>query len=195
MADSRIGSTYLFPGLGFGGSCLPKDLVACAWLAREKHVACNILDAITAVNDGQVAHFIDTINAFYPDGIAGKRMAVWGASFKPRTDDIRQAPALRVIDALLAGGAAVTVYDPVAGAKVRAHYGDRVTVTGKSYAALEGADGLVIATEWREFHHPDLERMAALMRQRVIFDGRNLYTAKVLAAQGFRYFSIGRPSV
>jgi len=195
MTDSRIGAVYLFPGLGFGGSCLPKDTVACARLGEEKGVPCDMLEATTAVNERQAARFTERILAFYGEGIAEKRIALWGASFKPRTDDIRHAPALRVVDALLEAGAAVTVYDPVAGAKVGAQYGDRVVVAPKYYAALEGAHGLVIATEWREFHNPDFDRMAGLMSERVIFDGRNLYTPKVMADHGFRYFSIGRPSV
>jgi len=194
MADSRLGSTYMFPGLGFGGSCLPKDLVACAQLARQKAVPCDMLDAMTAVNDRQISGFTDTIREFYGD-LKGKRFALWGASFKPRTDDIRCAPALRVIDGLLDAGAEVVAYDPVAGAKLREHYGTRLTVAPKSYAVLEGADGLIIGTEWREFHHPDFERMASLMRQPVIFDGRNLYNPKIMAGFGFKYFSIGRNPV
>ena len=195
MADSRLGSTYLFPGLGFGGSCLPKDMVACAQFAHAQGVPSDMLDAITAVNERQIALFTKQVVDYYGSAIGTKRIALWGASFKPRTDDIRHAPALRVIDGLLEAGAAVAVYDPVAGPKLRAHYGGRITVGVKNYAVLEGADGLVIATEWREFHYPDFERMAALMRERTIFDGRNLYSPKVLANQGFRYFSIGRPSV
>ncbi len=195
MADQRLGSTYLFPGLGFGGSCLPKDLLACAHLAREHHVPCDMIEAITAVNARQVAQFAQRIVDYYGGVLSGKRIAVWGASFKPRTDDIREAPALRVIDALLEAGAEVSVYDPVAAANVREHYGDRVTVAPKQYAAIEGADGLAIATEWREFHRPDFDRMAAAMRERVVFDGRNLYTPKELAKHGFRYLSIGRADV
>jgi len=195
MADSRFGSTYLFPGIGFGGSCLPKDMVACAHLAREKGVACDMLEAVTAVNERQAALFIERILEFYGAAIGQKRIAVWGASFKPRTDDVREAPALRVIDALLEAGAAVSVYDPVAGPNLRTHYGDRVEVAAKTYDSIEGVDGLVICTEWREFHRPDFERMAGQMRERVVFDGRNLYTPKALASHGFRYFSIGRPSV
>ena len=194
MSDSRIGSAYLFPGIGFGGSCLPKDMVACARLAHEKNVPCDMIEAVTAVNERQQDRFIRRILDFHGPAIAGKRIAVWGASFKPRTDDIRYAPALRVIDALLAAGVSVAVYDPVAGAKVRAHYGDRVAVASKPYTVLEGAHGLVIATEWREFHHPDFDRMAELMLERVIFDGRNLYNPKLVAQHGFRYFSVGRPS-
>ncbi|HNR36907.1 MAG TPA: UDP-glucose/GDP-mannose dehydrogenase family protein [Candidatus Hydrogenedentes bacterium] len=192
MADSRIGSTYLFPGLGFGGSCLPKDVVACATFARDKGIPCDMLDAVSAVNDRQVQMFIDRIFRHYGGSVTGRRFAIWGLSFKPRTDDIRHAPALRVLDALLEGGASAAVYDPVANRKVAAIYGDRILVGAKSYAVLEGADGLVIATEWREFHNPDFARIASLMREKVIFDGRNLYNPKVLAGHGFRYYSIGR---
>lgn len=195
MADSRIGSTYLFPGLGFGGSCLPKDVEACARFAQEKGIRSDMLDAITSVNSQQCDIFVKRILEHYGPEIAQKRVAIWGVTFKPRTDDIRCAPALNVIDGLLNAGASVAVYDPVAGAKIRALYGDRVTVAPKNYAALDGADGLVIATEWREFHNPDFDRMATLMRERTIFDGRNLYGPKQVAALGFRYFSIGRPAV
>jgi UDPglucose 6-dehydrogenase len=195
MADSRIGSTYLFPGLGFGGSCLPKDVEACARFAQEKGIRSDMLDAITSVNSQQCDLFVKRILEHYGSKIAQKRIAIWGVTFKPRTDDIRCAPALHVIDALLDAGASVSVYDPVAGTKIRALYGDRVTVAPKNYAALDGADGLVIATEWREFHNPDFERMGGLMRERTIFDGRNLYGPKQVAALGFRYFSIGRPAV
>ena len=193
MTDSRIGATYLFPGLGFGGSCLPKDAVACARFAREKGVPSNMLEAVVAVNEHQRTAFVRRILDHYGEDAAGKKIAVWGASFKPRTDDIRMSPALGVIDALLDAGMQVAVYDPVAGPRVSEHYGERVSVAAKSYAALEQSDGLVIATEWREFHYPDFERMAGLMRERVIFDGRNLYNPKVPTQHGFRYFSVGRP--
>ncbi|GMU93688.1 MAG: UDP-glucose 6-dehydrogenase [Candidatus Hydrogenedentota bacterium] len=194
-ADSRIGPAYLFPGIGFGGSCLPKDVLACSKLAASKNVPSPLLDAITAVNQAQQRNFIQRVVAYYGAEIGRKRIAIWGASFKPRTDDVRDGPALQVIDALLAAGATVCVYDPVADHNLRKAYGDRITVAPKNYAALEGADGLVIVTEWNEFRRPDHERMAALMRERVIFDGRNLYTAKTLAQHGFKYFSVGRPSV
>lgn len=194
-ADRRIGATYLFPGVAFGGSCLPKDLVSCAQFAQEAGVGHDMLDAITAVNEQHLHTFIQRILEYYGDSIAGKRIAVWGVAFKPRTDDIRGAPALGVIDALLAAGASVAVYDPVAQAKLRARYGDRVAVEAKNYDALEGADGLVIVTEWSEFRRPDYGRMAELMREQVVFDGRNLYTPRVLAEHGFRYFSIGRKDI
>jgi UDPglucose 6-dehydrogenase len=193
--DSRIGPAYLFAGLGFGGSCLPKDVIAAGQLARNEGVCADIFDAITAVNERQQTKFIERVLSYYGDAIAQKRLALWGATFKPRTDDIRSAPALRIIDALIEAGATVCIYDPVAGSKLRALYADRIIIAPKNYAALEGADGLIIATEWSEFRRPDYARMAELMRERVIFDGRNLYTPKLLAEQGFRYFSIGRQDV
>lgn len=193
-ADHRIGPAYIFPGLGFGGSCLPKDVVACARLGQKAGLPCSMLEAITTVNEGQKRRFADLVAGYYGDAISEKRIAVWGVSFKPRTDDVRTAPVLTVIDRLLEAGAAVVVYDPKAAGKLLEVYGDRLTIAPKSYAALDGADGLVIATEWSEFRRPDYARMAELMREKVIFDGRNLYTPKVLAAEGFRYFSIGRPN-
>ena len=195
IADSRLGSTYLFPGLGFGGSCLPKDVLACAQVARQNGIPSRMLDAVTEVNEAQWRDFADRIIGYYGDGVAGKKLAVWGAAFKPRTDDIRNAPALKIVDALLEAGASISLYDPVAAGKVREQYGDRVSVPAKSYTALENADGLIIATEWREFHYPDLERMAELMRERVIFDGRNLFNPKLLEQHGFHYISVGRPCV
>lgn len=193
-SDSRIGASYLFPGLGFGGSCLPKDVVACSRLAQAKGITSHMLDAITTVNNEQQKRFIDTVLRYYGAGIAQKRIAVWGASFKPRTDDLRGGPALRVIDALLEAGAAVVVYDPVAETGLRSIYGDRIEIAPKNYAALEGANGLAIVTEWNEFRRPDYDRMASLMKEKVIFDGRNLYTPKTLHELGFTYFSIGRGS-
>ena len=195
MADGRLGSTYMFPGIGFGGSCLPKDVLAAAQMAREKHVPCAVLDGITATNQAQRAAFVRQIIEYYGDAICEKRIALWGAAFKPRTDDIRDAPALSVIDGLLDVGAEVVVYDPVAGANLAAFYGNRVATVPKMYACIDGADGLAIVTEWREFNYPDFERMASVMREKVIFDGRNLYPPKVMAEHGFRYFSVGRPPV
>ena len=194
-ADSRIGPSYLFPGIGFGGSCLPKDVLACAHLAANRDIPSPLLEAVSAVNESQQKSFVKRILDHYGKDVAQKRIAIWGASFKPKTDDLRSGPALRVIDALLAAGAAVVVHDPVADQSLRRHYGDRIAIAQKSYAALEGADGLVVCTEWNEFRRPDYDRMASLMRERIIFDGRNLYTNKVLAQHGFRYVSIGRPAV
>ena len=193
--DSRIGPTYVFPGLGFGGSCLPKDVQAAARMANQKGVGSDILDAITTANEYQQKRFIERVLGHYGAAIARKTIAVWGATFKARTDDLRGSPALRIIDALLEAGATVVVYDPVAGPKLTALYGNRIGVADKSYEVLDGADGLLVVTEWREFHRPDFERMAGLMREKVIFDGRNLYNPRNMASLGFRYFSIGRPNV
>lgn len=195
MADGRIGASYLFPGLGFGGSCLPKDVKACSQLARLKGLGSDMLDAVDAVNEKQKHLFAQRIIDHFGDAICEKRVAIWGASFKPKTDDIREAPSLTVINALLDAGASVVVYDPVAQKSLQAHYGDRIDLVPKSYDAVKGADALVIVTEWREFHFPDFDRIGELMRERVVFDGRNLYKPKQLSEKGFRYISIGRPAV
>lgn len=192
MSDSRIGPTYLFPGLGYGGSCLVKDVVACAEAAESLGVECGIIAATDATNRRHRQRFIDKILGFYGDAIAEKRVAVWGFTFKSRTDDSRNAPAIDIIDALLQCGAAVTVYDPVAGRAIRERYGDAVQVAGRGFEALRDADGLVIATEWNEFRRPDFEAVAAAMREPVVFDGRNLYTPETMARYGIRYFSVGR---
>ncbi|HOF40214.1 MAG TPA: UDP-glucose/GDP-mannose dehydrogenase family protein [Candidatus Hydrogenedentes bacterium] len=191
-ADGRIGAGYLFPGLGFGGSCLPKDVIASAAWAKSMGLDASMLQAAAAVNNTASRRFIERILSFYGDTVAQKQIAVWGATFKPRTDDLRGAPALRVIDALLDAGMAIHAYDPVAGKQLAALYGDRIRVAAKNYDALAGADGLVICTEWNEFRRPDYDRMAGLMRERVIFDGRNLYTPATLKQNGFQYFSVGR---
>ncbi|HIJ66038.1 MAG TPA: UDP-glucose/GDP-mannose dehydrogenase family protein [Candidatus Hydrogenedentes bacterium] len=193
--DSRIGSGYLFPGIGFGGSALPRCLAAMARLGKEKGIDCTLIEAAATVNERHERAFIRRVLEYYGNEIAEKRIAVWGASYKSRTDDVRGAPALNVIDALLDAGAAVAVYDPVALKKLHAIYGDRVTFASKNYDAAERADGLVIVAEWNEFHRPNFERLASLMREKVIFDGRNLYSPKLLAENGFRYFSVGRASV
>jgi UDPglucose 6-dehydrogenase len=194
-ADYRIGSTFLFPGLGFGGSGLPKDLATCIYLAREKGIESELIRATQDVNLRRRRIFLKRIRNYYGEAMRGKRIAFWGASFKPRTDDLRNAPALDIIDGLLESGAELVVFDPVAAQHLRDRYGNRIALAPKYYAALEGAHGLVIATEWNEFRRPNYERMSELMAEKVIFDGRNLYTPKVLAEHGFRYFSIGRNDV
>ncbi len=194
-SDERIGPTFLFPGIGFGGVGLPKDLATTIRLAKDKEVECDLIEAVRNVNRRRRRQFLQRILEFYGDTIAQKRIAVWGAAFKPRTDAIRNAPALRIVDGLLEAGAQVCIYDTVASERLREHYGDRVEVAPKYYGALEGADGLVIMTEWNEFRRPDYARMKQLMREPVIFDARNIYTPAVMREEGFRYFSIGRPSV
>ncbi len=194
-ADYRIGSAFLFPGIGFGGQGLPRDLATCIRLAEDKGLPCDLLEAVQSVNKRRRSQFLDSIREYYGAALPEKRIALWGCSFKARTDDLRGSPAIDIIDGLLAEGVEVVVYDPAASAQLREHYGNAVACAPKYYAALEEADGLVIATEWTEFRRPDYDRMGSLMREKVIFDGRNLYTPKVMQEHGFRYFSIGRPAV
>lgn len=194
-ADDRIGPKFLFPGLGFGGPGLPKDLGALIALGKKLGRECDLIEAVYNVNERQFDKFTRRILEFYGDGLAGRKLAVWGTSFKPRTSDCRGAPAIRLIERLLEGGAEVAVYDPVAAESIRKYLGGRVALARNYYETLEGAHGLAICTEWNEFRRPDYERMAGLMAERVIFDGRNLYTPQVMAQNGFRYFSIGRPAV
>jgi len=194
-ADSRFGTSYLFPGLGYGGSCLPKDVSALAHIAKDKGLKCDILDAVGTVNERQKDLFVERILDFYGKDIGKKRIAIWGASFKPKTDDLRDGPALKLIDALIEKGSEIIVYDPVAGPRVRDRYGDAVTIAEKNYEALKDADGLAVVTEWNEFRRPDYAKMADLMREKVIFDGRNIYTPEMMKELGFRYFSIGRQAV
>ena len=195
MADSRIGPAYLFPGLGFGGSCMSKDISALHALAREHGIPTPIVEGINATNRTQRKAFAQRIVDFFDGGISGKKIALWGASFKARTDDIRDAPALDIIDLLLELDARVTVYDPHAGPALKDRYGDRIARATKMYDALDGVHALVITTEWREFHNPDFERVAEAMAEKVIFDGRNLYEPKAMARNGFRYLSVGRAGV
>ncbi len=194
-ADYRIGPTFLFPGIGFGGSGLPRDVCVCEQLARDAEVSHEMLTAVRRVNESRREEFLARILAYYGDDIRNKRLAIWGVSFKGRSDDLRGAPAIFIIDKLRTAGASVIVYDPVAGGKLAKRYGDGIVIAPKYYGALEQADGLIIMTEWNEFRRPDYERMGALMREKVIFDGRNLYTPAVMAHHGFRYFSVGRKPV
>ena len=195
MADSRIGASYLFPGLGYGGSCLPKDVQAIAHLGREMGVDCGLIEEVHQVNKRQRQSFVNMVLGHFGGNLAGKAIGIWGAAFKPKTDDLREAPALEVIDGLLEAGAEVSVYDPVANEGVQALYGDRVAVKKKPYEVLPGAHALVVCTEWNEFRRPDYQHMAEVMAERVIFDGRNLYSPKTMVREGFRYYSIGRPVV
>jgi UDPglucose 6-dehydrogenase len=193
--DSRIGFAFLFPGVGYGGSCFPKDVLALASLARACGVEPNVLDAVHTVNERQKATLADKLERHFQNGLADKAIAVWGLAFKPGTDDIREAPALVLIERLLAAKATVRVYDPEAMDNVRAVYGDRLVYCQKRDDALLGADALAVCTEWKQFVHPDFAEMRRLMRQPVIFDGRNIYNPQRMQAAGFTYYSIGRPAV
>ncbi len=190
--DARIGFAFLFPGAGYGGSCFPKDVRALVSMARQLDSPLHLVEAVDRVNEGQKRVLPQKIRRHYGSSLREKTLAVWGLAFKPRTDDIREAPALTLLDALLAEGVAVRVHDPEAMPNVRALYGDRVAYCDRPYGALEGADGLAIVTEWPQFRHPDFEVMRRLLREPVIFDGRNLYEPRAVAAHGFTYYAIGR---
>ena len=191
-ADRRIGSSFLFPGVGYGGSCFPKDVKAMVRFAAEKNYTFSILEAVEGVNERQKLRLLAKMQS-QMGSLKGKRIAVWGLAFKPRTDDMREAPAVPLINGILAAGAAVQAYDPEAMTVARGIFGSKVTFAENSYGALKGADALAIVTEWNEFREPDFERMKKLLRSPVIFDGRNLYNPDQIRAHGFTYLSIGRP--
>lgn len=193
--DSRIGFAFLFPGVGYGGSCFPKDVRALAALGRTYGIEPHVLEAVAAVNDHQKAVLASKLEQHFEGKLSDKAIAVWGLAFKPGTDDIREAPSLTLLDRLLTLKATVRVHDPEAMNNVRALYGDRLVYCPKRDDALLGADALAICTEWKHFVHPDFEEMRRLMRQPVVFDGRNLYNPQRMREAGFTYYSIGRPAV
>lgn len=192
-SDRRIGTSFLFPGIGFGGSCFPKDVRALERLADDVGYAFPLMRAVHTVNEAQKRVLVERVRGRYGDDLGGRRFAVWGLAFKPRTDDVREAPALVLIEALLAAGARVSVFDPEAMESAYRDLGDRVEYAESAYGALEGADALLVATEWNEFRFPDFERMKSLLKEPVVFDGRNVYDPDRMAGQGFTYYSIGRP--
>jgi UDPglucose 6-dehydrogenase len=189
--DSRIGSSFLFPGVGYGGSCFPKDVKALIGMGREAGLGLHVVEAVDRTNEAQKAVLVERVRA-HLGGLAGKTIAVWGLAFKPRTDDMREAPAIAVIEGLLAEGATVHAYDPKAEEQARRVFGDRVALAARAYEAVTGADALVVVTEWNEFREPDFARIRALMRHPAVFDGRNIYNPKVLRDLGFHYEGIGR---
>jgi UDPglucose 6-dehydrogenase len=191
-ADRRIGASFLFPGVGYGGSCFPKDVKAMVQFAAAHDYEFQILRSVEAVNERQKLRLLQKMEAHF-GSLKGKRVAIWGLSFKPRTDDMREAPAVPLIQRLLAAGATVHAYDPEGMKVARGIFGSTVSYGDNSYAVLTGADALAIVTEWNEFREPDYGRMRKLMRSPVIFDGRNLYNPEQIRSQGFTYFSIGRP--
>ncbi|MFN2421205.1 MAG: UDP-glucose/GDP-mannose dehydrogenase family protein [Gemmatimonadota bacterium] len=193
-ADRRIGPAFLFPGVGFGGSCFPKDVRALERLADEVGYDFRVIKAVHGVNEDQKRILSERIRSHFGDDLTGRRLAVWGLAFKPRTDDVREAPALALIEELLAAGATVSAFDPEAIHTARRILGDRVDYAEGAYDALEGCDALVIVTEWNEFRFPDLARVQSLLKTPVVFDGRNIYDPERMAAMGFVYHSIGRPT-
>jgi UDPglucose 6-dehydrogenase len=193
--DRRIGFQFLFPGVGYGGSCFPKDVRALAHLAREAGLDPRMLDAVDEVNNRQKHVLWHKIQQHFGGHLAGKHFALWGLAFKPKTDDIREAPALTLIDHLLAAGARVAVHDPEAMENVRGEYGEKLIYGHTPLDVLEGADALAINTEWGEFRNPDFDAMRRLMAAPTIFDGRNLYEPGHMRDYGFTYYSIGRAAV
>jgi len=191
-SDSRIGNKFLFPGLGYGGSCLPKDVKALLKSAEDAGAPLTVLQAVENINQEQRKRFFGKMLNYFGGDLAGRQIAIWGIAFKPNTDDTREAPVFHIIDELLKANASVTVYDPEAMAGARARYGDRIQYAESSYGALQGADALLIATEWNEFRKPDFGLMMNLMRQPVLFDGRNIYDPRKMKERGFLYHSIGR---
>lgn len=194
-SDDRIGKRFLFPGIGYGGSCFPKDVKALVYSAKEAGYQFRILDAVTEVNEAQKLHLVSKIKRYYNGDLTGKHFALWGLAFKPNTDDVREAPALEMIHALLAEGATVSAYDPEAMKNVKAMLGEKIIFADSPYDALQGADALVVATEWNEFRTPDFDRMIAALKDPVVFDGRNVFDVEQMAKKGFHYESIGRPLV
>ncbi|MEZ4807251.1 MAG: UDP-glucose/GDP-mannose dehydrogenase family protein [Flavobacteriales bacterium] len=193
--DSRIGKRFLFPGIGYGGSCFPKDVQALAKSGRDSGYDFRIINSVMDVNERQKTTLTDKIKKHYGSSIKGRHFAMWGLAFKPDTDDIREAPALYMIDALVEAGATVTAFDPEAMPNVEKVKGDKMRFAKDEYEALEGADALIIATEWALFRTPDFARVGAVLKEKIIFDGRNLYELDELNALGFHYVSVGRQPV
>jgi len=193
--DRRIGHHFLFPGVGYGGSCFPKDVKAVIHTAHEHGMEFPLLNAVEDVNEAQKRRLVEKVTAEFGESLKGKRFAVWGLAFKPRTDDMREAPSIAIVEGLLARGAELMVHDPEAMGEARHYFGDRVTYHRMNYEALEGADALLIVTEWNEFRRPDFPRMKRLLKRPIIFDGRNLYDHDALREHGFTYYPIGRPAL
>ena len=191
-SDDRIGKRFLFPGIGYGGSCFPKDVQALAKSAQEVNYNFKILDAVMEVNEKQKLHLLPKIKDYFNGDLKGKKFALWGLAFKPNTDDIREAPALYIIDELLAAGATVATFDPEAMNNVQQLVGDKITFVHSQYDALHSADALIIATEWSEFRTPDFDRISSLLKNKAIFDGRNLFDLSQMEDMGYHYVSIGR---
>jgi UDPglucose 6-dehydrogenase len=191
-SDSRIGPAFLFPGVGYGGSCFPKDTRALIETGREHGYNMRILEAVHSVNLEQASRFVDTISRHFGGELRGKRFGAWGLSFKPRTNDMRDAPAIAIIEKLLEHGATIAAYDPEAMEEAKRIFGSRIQLCANNYSCLNGADALLLITEWQAFRNPNFERMKSSMRQPVVFDGRNIYDPAHLREQGFTYYGVGR---
>ena len=191
-SDDRIGKRFLFPGIGYGGSCFPKDVQALAIAADQHQYDFQLLKAVMQVNEKQKTVLVDKVLKYYKGDIKGKHFALWGLAFKPETDDIREAPALYIIDELIKNGATVTAFDPEAMDNVKAILGDKINYAENQYDALKNADALLIATEWSVFRNPDFEKMESILSKKIIFDGRNLFDLQKMIDLGYYYNSIGR---
>ncbi|MEO5646896.1 MAG: UDP-glucose/GDP-mannose dehydrogenase family protein [Chitinophagaceae bacterium] len=191
-SDERIGKRFLFPGIGYGGSCFPKDVKALVHSAKEANYDFRILDAVMQVNEKQKLHLIPSIKSYFDGSLKGRHIALWGLAFKPNTDDIREAPASTIIEELLAEGATICAFDPEAANNMKQVTGDKIGYCDSQYEALENADALVIATEWSEFRTPDFKKISTLLKSPAIFDGRNLFDLEQMAKLNFHYVSIGR---
>lgn len=194
-SDERIGRRFLFPGIGYGGSCFPKDVKALARSSADVNYDFKILEAVMKINEKQKLHLLPKIKAYFNNDLTGRKIAIWGLAFKPNTDDIREAPALSIIDALLKEGAVITAYDPEAINNTKQVLQDKISFAEHQYDALDGADALVIATEWSEFRTPDFDKMVGLLKNKVIFDGRNLFDLAKMEELGFYYVSVGRRTI
>lgn len=194
-SDSRIGKRFLFPGIGYGGSCFPKDVQALAHSGEQAGYKFQIINSVMKVNERQKTTLVDKIKAHFGNDLRGKHFALWGLAFKPDTDDIREAPALYMIDALVKAGATVAAFDPEAMDNVKKTIGDKIQYAVDEYAALDGADALIIATEWATFRNPELAKVEKALKEKTIFDGRNLYDLEEMKDQGFHYVSVGRQTV
>lgn len=194
-SDDRIGKRFLFPGIGYGGSCFPKDVKALSKSAHLANYEFKILEAVMEVNEHQKIHLLPKILSYFNNDIKDKKIALWGLAFKPNTDDVREAPSLKIIEELTAKGAKVTAYDPEAMDNVKREIGSRITYAENQYEALDGAEALVIATEWSEFRTPDFIKIKSILKNPVIFDGRNLFELYQMEERGFYYVSIGRKTI
>ncbi len=194
-SDDRIGKRFLFPGIGYGGSCFPKDVQALVKSGKENDFDFRILQAVIEINEDQKKVLLPKVKNYFRGNLTGKKIAIWGLAFKPDTDDIREAPALEIIQDLLNHGASISSYDPEAMPNVKQHFGDSIEFSSSEYDALHGADALIICTEWGIFRNPDFERMAEAMNDKVIFDGRNLFDVDEMTEKGFYYNSIGRRTI
>ncbi len=196
-SDARIGFHFTYPGVGYGGSCFPKDVKALIQIGRDAGLKLEILDAVESVNQSQRGFFFEKIEAHFGKNLSGRHFAIWGLSFKPETDDVREAPALDIIELLLKAGATVTGHDPIANDHVREHFKNRREFQAENdqYATLKGADALILLTEWKPFRSPDFGKMKTLLKSPLIFDGRNQYEPEQMKELNFKYYSVGRKSV